>query len=125
MTLIDASTTRSFAMHGVTFTSYASSATGAGTVAAWRADFAPQTPGRPHTMTHEEVLYVLTGELAVELGEQEFTARAGDAVVVPAGVVFRVSNEEAKPAHAWVTTSIGMRAAMQPSGEEVVPPWAQ
>lgn len=115
---------REFSMHGVTFSSYAASATGARTLAAWRADFAPHTPGQPHTMTEEEVLHVLDGRLEVELDDERFTAVAGDTVLVPEATMFRITNDTSDPASAWVTSLIGMRATMR-DGEAVEPPWAQ
>lgn len=115
---------RTFTTHGVVFNSFASSATGAQRLGVWRADFSPQTPGLAHTMTEEEVLHVLEGELDNEIAEQAFTAGAGDAVLVPAGAQFRVSNSSDLPARAWVVTTLGMNAEML-SGEELSPPWAQ
>lgn len=117
-------TTRRFDMHDVTFTSYASSATGATRLAAWRVDVAPGTPGQVHAMSQEECLTVLTGSLDVEIDDEAFTARAGDAVLVPAGAAFRVSNRTDEPAAAWVTTLLGMTATMA-DGAPVTPPWAQ
>jgi quercetin dioxygenase-like cupin family protein len=116
---------RVFQLHGVTFSSFVSSATGARSIAGWRADFAPTTPGRPHTMTEEEVLHVLAGALDVEVDGERVTAHAGDAVLVPAGALLTVGNSTDEPARAWVTSVIGMKASMQPGGEELAPPWAQ
>jgi len=114
-----------FQLHGVTFNSFVSTATGASRLASWRADFAPSTPGQAHTMTEEEVLYVVSGQLDVEVDSEQFTARAGDAVLVPAGALFRIGNSTDAPAHAWVTSLLGMRAALHPDGERITPPWAQ
>jgi len=116
---------RVFQMHGVTFNSFAATASGARTLAAWRADFSPNTPGQAHTMTKEEVLYVLRGALDIELDDESFTAGVGDCVVVPEGALFRVTNATPEPASAWVTSLIGMKAAMQAGGDRIAPPWAQ
>lgn len=116
---------RVFQMHGVTFNSFAAGPSGARTLAAWRADFAPNTPGRAHTMSAEEVLYVLRGALDIEIDAESFTARAGDCVLVPEGALFRVTNAAAEPASAWVTSLLGMTAAMQPGGDRIAPPWAR
>lgn len=114
-----------FDLHGVTFRSYASSRSGAQTLAAWRADFSPDTPGAAHTTTEEEVLHVLSGALAVELGDERFTASTGDAVLIPAGTRFRISNPGDLPARAWVTTTLGMKAELTADGVQIAPPWAQ
>ena len=116
---------RTFHLHGVTFTSFSASASGAAQLGAWRADFGPRTSGQPHRMSCEEVLFVLTGSLDIEIDEDRFTAEPGDAVLVPAGARFRASNDGADPATAWVTTQLGMRATMDGSGETLIPPWAE
>ncbi len=125
MPRIAATTAPVFHAHGVQFTSHVSTAAGSESLAAWRADFAPDTPGQAHTMSREEILYVLGGELDVEIGENEFRASTGDAVLVPAHTPFRVSNISDAPASAWVTTTVGMTATMLDSGDEFAPPWAQ
>lgn len=116
-------TARTFDLHGVRFTSFAGTAAGAHELAAWRADFPAQTPGQPHTMSAEEVLLVLSGELHLEVGDDAFTVGAGEAALVPAGAALRVSTG-AHAASAWVTTRLGMRATMA-AGDELAPPWAQ
>jgi quercetin dioxygenase-like cupin family protein len=116
---------RVFHLHGVTFSSFASSASGAQSIAAWRAEFEPHTPGRPHTMTEEEVIHVLAGALEVKVDGDRFTARAGDAVLVPAGAVLTVDNATDEVARAWVTSVVGMKATMLEGGTPLAPPWAQ
>ncbi len=125
MTHLTTTNARRFDIHGVEFTSFVSSSTGSTSLAAWRADFRPWTPGHAHTMSREEVLYVVDGVLDVEIDEEGFAAVAGDAVLVHAGATFRVSNSSGRPASAWVTTTLGMTATMLDSGAHLVPPWAQ
>jgi quercetin dioxygenase-like cupin family protein len=116
---------RVFHLHGVTFSSFASTANGARSIAAWQAEFAPRTPGRPHTMTEEEVLHVLTGALEMQVDDDRFTAVSGDAVLVPAGAVLTVGNAADEVARAWVTSVVGMKATMLEDGAQLAPPWAQ
>lgn len=116
---------RSHHLHGVRFDSYASSATGAARLAGWRTSFPPSTPGQAHTMSEEEVLYVLSGRLDIEIGDERFTAEAGDAALVRAGALFRVSNLGEVEASAWVTSVIGMSVTMHAGGQAIAPPWAQ
>jgi len=125
MTHLTRSSVRTFHIHGVDFHSYANGAAGATQLGAWRAEFAPRTPGQAHRMTHEEVLYLLDGNLDIEIDDEHFTAEAGDAVLVPARARFRVSNNTDEPAAAWVTTPLGMAATMESNGERMTPPWAQ
>lgn len=119
------SAVRSHQLHGVRFDSYASSATGSTRLAGWRASFPPATTGQAHTMSEEEVLYVLSGRLDIEIDEERFTAEAGDAALVPAGALFKVGNHSDVEASAWITSLIGMRATMQAEGQAITPPWAQ
>lgn len=122
---LTAGNARRFDLHGVAFHSFAASASGATRLAAWRADVAPGTPGQAHTMTEEETLYVLAGTLTVEVGDERFEANAGDAVLVPAGTRFRLSNTSESPAQLWVNTLLGMKAEMDSDGDLIAPPWAQ
>lgn len=123
MTHLSRESTRAFDLHDVTFTSFASTASGAADIAAWRVDVPPDTPGQPHTMSCEEVLHVLSGQLHAEIDGESHVVPAGDALLVPPGAVLRIGTGP-EPASAWVTTLIGMTASMS-SGEQVTPPWAQ
>lgn len=116
---------QTFEVHGVTFRSYASSAAGAAQLGAWCAEFGPRTIGVPHRMSHEEVLYVLEGRLDVEIDGEQFIATAGDCVLVPAGARFRIDNDTDAAARAWATTTLGMTATIEPTGDHMAPPWAQ
>lgn len=112
-------------LHGVTFRAFANGTTGATRLAAWRADFPPHSDGAAHSMTEEEVLHILSGSLEVEIDDDRFTARAGDAVLVLPGTRLRVSNTADRPASLWATTVRGMRAQMADDGARIAPPWAQ
>jgi quercetin dioxygenase-like cupin family protein len=59
----------------------------------------PGSPGpRPHLHRHhEEVFYVLEGELTVRIGPRTITAPAGSFVVVPQGIVHQPANLGAQP----------------------------
>jgi quercetin dioxygenase-like cupin family protein len=92
--------TRSHRLHGVTFTSFINSEAGSADLAAWLAEFPPGTPAPAHTMSSEEVLYVLHGTLDIEIDDERFVAGAGDAAVVPAGACFRIGNSGSEPARA-------------------------
>jgi quercetin dioxygenase-like cupin family protein len=116
---------RTFSVHGVTFRSFVRSATGSTQLAAWRAEFAPRTPGRPHRMSTEEILHVLEGELHVDVDGDAVDVAAGEAVAVPPGALLTVDNRRDEPAAAWVTTPLGMTATMEADGSALTPPWAQ
>jgi uncharacterized RmlC-like cupin family protein len=119
-------------LHGSRFTSYAAPSRGAKELCAWRIDVPAGTPGLPHTVTKEEVLFVLTGTLHVSLSDTPETidaappqpGQAGDAIVVPSGTTLRLANNSDKPASAWVTTSAGLEAVL-PDGSRLSPPWTR
>ena len=46
----------------------------------------PGHTARPHSHPHEQIVYVLEGELLFVVGDEEAVVRAGDMLVVPPGV---------------------------------------
>lgn len=116
-------------LHGARFTSYASPARGSTELCAWRLDLPGGSTGVPHTVSREEVIFVLSGSLRVTLGpgtaeEAASSSEPGDAVVVPAGATLRVDNPGHEAASAWVATSVGLEAVL-PDGSTFCPPWAR
>lgn len=115
-------------MHGSRFTSYAAPARGSAELCAWRLDVPAGRDGTAHTVSREEILFVLCGTLFVTLGNGPDAAgvacRAGDAIVVPPDSSVRVDNPGDEPASAWVTTSVGLEAVL-PDGSRLAPPWVR
>jgi quercetin dioxygenase-like cupin family protein len=114
-------------MHGSRFTSYAAPARGSKELCAWRLDVPPGSEGVPHTVSREEILFVLAGTLHVTLGEGPAAGEPtgpGDAIVVPPGSSLRVDNPGDEPASAWVTTSAGLEAVLA-DGSRITPPWTR
>jgi len=99
---------------------------GGAELCAWRLDVPPGSQGVPHTVSREEVLFVLAGTLRVTLGDAAAGERGqpGDAIVVPPGSSVRVDNPGSEPAAAWVTTTAGLEAVL-PDGSRFTPPWAR
>jgi quercetin dioxygenase-like cupin family protein len=46
----------------------------------------PGHTARPHSHPHEQIVYILAGELRFVVGEEEAIVRAGDMLVVPPGI---------------------------------------
>jgi len=109
-------------MHGTSFTSYARPASGSRELCGWRVEIPARTKGIAHRVAREEVLYLLSGTIRVELDDDWHDAVAGDAIVVPAGTMFRVDNLADEPVTAWVTTTTGFGAVL-PDGSWLTPPW--
>ncbi|MFC4064709.1 cupin domain-containing protein [Actinoplanes subglobosus] len=109
-------------MHGSVFHAFASPSTGSRELCTWRVEIAGGVSGVPHRVGRDEVLMVSAGELSVSLDGVAGRVGAGDVLVVPAGTEFRVSNEGAETAEAWVVTSAGFEATL-PDGTTITPPW--
>jgi quercetin dioxygenase-like cupin family protein len=109
-------------MHGTRFTSYAAPARGSKELCAWRIDVPPGSTGAAHTITREEIVFVLSGAMELTLDEAASTVRAGDVAVLQAGATVRVDNAGDEPVTAWVTSSVGLEAQLA-DGSRIVPPW--
>lgn len=75
-----------------TMTTLASPTQGDSVLSVWRVDMRPGQAGPPHTMSTEQVWTVLTGGATVSLGADTMTVEAGDTLVLPAGIVRRLSS---------------------------------
>jgi mannose-6-phosphate isomerase-like protein (cupin superfamily) len=88
----------------------------------WQVEIEPQTPSTPHQLTREEVFVVLAGRALVELDGHRATASAGDAVVVPAGTDFALSNAGDDVLRMLCCLPVGGQAV---AGDVTfTPPWA-
>ncbi|MFG2312483.1 cupin domain-containing protein [Streptomyces sp. NPDC048566] len=110
-------------IHGGRFVSYAAPRSGSEELCAWRTEIPAGLRAPVHTVDREEILHLLTGTLLVTLDGRAERVGAGDTVIVNAGTAFGVENPGDRPATAWVTTSVGLRAEL-PDGSVLSPPWA-
>ncbi|MET8978762.1 cupin domain-containing protein [Streptomyces sp. NPDC004539] len=110
-------------LHGARFVSHASPRTGSTQLAAWRAEVPPHTDAPAHTVSHEEILHLLTGTLVFTLDDEPLRLTAGDTLIVRPGSTLAVHNPTDHTALAWVTTSIGLTAHLS-DGTLITPPWA-
>jgi quercetin dioxygenase-like cupin family protein len=133
-------------LHGSRFTSYTAPSRGGKELCAWRLDVPAGSEGVPHTVTREEIVFVLSGTLGVSLTDgtnkptgpqpndpqteggpglnNPQTCAPGDAIVIPPGATLRISNPGDEPASAWVTTSAGLEAVLA-DGTRLTPPWVR
>jgi quercetin dioxygenase-like cupin family protein len=84
----------------------------------------PGSPGpRAHRhLHHDEVFYVLSGELTIQIGEAVSRAEAGSFVVVPRGAAHRPSNPSAEPVHVLLLFSpAGMDTFFTEAAERRLP----
>jgi quercetin dioxygenase-like cupin family protein len=78
------------------------------------------SPGPPPHIheTEEEALYVIEGQLSIQIAERTLEARAGAFVLVPRGTVHTFSNPAPRPARALVIVSpAGFEKAFEEMGE--------
>ena len=106
---------------GATITGLAAPSRGATDTAAWRVRFAGGHASPPHSLDREEVFVVLSGAVTARYADHSETARAGGALIVPAGVEFSVG-ADGGPAEAVCTLPVGGTALL--AGDRIVPPWA-
>jgi mannose-6-phosphate isomerase-like protein (cupin superfamily) len=109
---------------GTRFTSLATPLRGATRTSVWQVEIDPGTPATPHSLTSEEVFVVLAGTAAVRLGDEHSRATTGDAIVVPAGVPFELTNEGDGPLRLLCCMPVGGQARLD-DGTTFTPPWAQ
>lgn len=109
--------------HGLTARPMAVPSRGSAELAVWHLELPPGVRGEEHTVDREEVFVVRAGRLTGTIGGEPWTAGPGDAVLVPPGAPFALSNDGTEHARLVVCTSAGARATL--NGRTVVPPWSQ
>jgi quercetin dioxygenase-like cupin family protein len=105
------------------FTSLATPSRGSTETSVWQVEIEPSTPAAPHQLTREEVFVVLAGKALVELDGDCTTASVGDAIVVPAGTDFALSNAGEDVVRLLCCLPVGGQAVA--GGAPFTPPWAE
>jgi len=111
-------------VHGVTFTAYANSRTGASELCAWSTRIPAGQPGVPHRVSKEELLLVTAGTPRFTVDGAAVDANSGDVIVVPADSMLTVEGATDQDSTMWVTTTRGLTAKL-PDCSDFAPPWAQ
>jgi mannose-6-phosphate isomerase-like protein (cupin superfamily) len=124
MPVIPAPPSATHDLEGARFTSLATPSRGSRDTAVWHVEITPGAHPVPHSLTREEVFVVLDGEAAVEIDGESSTARARDAIVVPANVEFRLSNAGTAPLQLLCCLPVGGQARTA-DGATFTPPWAE
>ena len=112
-----------FSVPNVTFTGLASPQRGSTDNSVWHVAIAPNSPGLPHQLTREEIIVAISGQAKAEIGGKLYTLEAGDAIVVPPGQDFTLSNDSKTAFTAIAVLPVGGQAVI--AGEQpFTPPWA-
>ncbi|MFE3983021.1 cupin domain-containing protein [Nocardia tengchongensis] len=90
----------------------------------WRFTLTGGNPGHAHAVSREEIFVALAGTARIEMDGETHEFRAGDAVVIPAHTVFKLSVPGDEPFEAVAILPVGAYA-QAPGGDRVSPPWAQ
>jgi len=112
-----------FDLPGLAVQGLASPARGSRETCVWRIALAPGAPGVPHAVTREEVFIATSGIAVAVVAGARHELRAGDALIVPAGVEFALSNPSDCAFEAVVTLPVGGQAVT--SEGTFTPPWAE
>lgn len=110
-------------IHGARFVSYARPGSGSKQLCAWRGEIPAGTKAPLHTVSHEEILHILEGELEITLDGRTERVTAGDTLIINPGAAFGAENPTDRTVITWVTTSIGLAAELA-DGTRIVAPWA-
>ncbi|MEU7381910.1 MULTISPECIES: cupin domain-containing protein [unclassified Streptomyces] len=97
---------------------------GSSEVSTWRVELGADSATPVHVIDREQVWMPLSGEFLVEADGRTERAGAGQAVVVPAGVVRRLK-AVGGPAEALVAMVVGGKAMLPGSADRIPLPWAE
>ena len=111
------------AFPGTCFTPIASPSRGSARTSVWEVRIDAGAPARPHDVTTEEILVVLSGRAQVSLGGVPGTASAGDAIVVPPDTELTLCAAGDEPVRLLAVLPVGGQART-PDGAVFTPPWA-
>lgn len=105
------------------FTSLATPSRGSQENAIWRVQLLPGAAGQAHSLTREEIFYVLAGTARVELDGQAQNAGPGDVIVVPKDVMLSLASASAEPVELLCCFPVGGQARL--GDKTFTPPWAE
>ena len=122
---IPAASAKAHDFDGVRFTALASPSRGARENAVWRVRLpAGSRSATTHQLSREEILVALSGTARATIDGEEHDFAAGDAIIIPAFVDFRLDNPGGQPFEAVAVLPVGGRA-MLANTAPFTPPWAQ
>ena len=97
---------------------------GSSELAVWRVRMTPGAAGPAHSVDREQVLTVLAGAVRVEHDGRAVDLEPGDALILPAGTVRRISVSGADAVEALVASRAGARVSTPQDGDRGPLPWA-
>ncbi len=123
MHVVRAAEAPTFKLPGVRFTALAAPSRGSAQTCAWLLTVDPDLVSpEAHVLDSDEVFLVIDG--AIRLSPESDVARAGDAVIVPAGEPIQLVNAGDGPARVHVAIRAGFVATAADGTAIGTPPWA-
>ena len=84
---------------------------GSAELAIWSVEVAPGAHSEPHTVSREEVFFLLrSGRVSVEVGDKVHEPAPADAIIVPPDTPLRLGNPRSEKALLTVCTSQGIQS---------------
>lgn len=105
-------------------TTLAAPSQGSGELSSWRVSMEPGAEGPVHMIDREQVWMPVAGSFAFTVNGDTALVGAGQAAIVPAGVIRQVRVAEG-PAEALVCMAVGGQVTVPGSDERRPLPWAQ
>lgn len=93
-------------------------------VSTWRVEIGPDTSTPVHSIDREQIWMPTSGEFEAVVDGTTEQAKAGQAIVIPAGAV-RQLKATGGPAEALVAMAVGGQATVPGSGHRIPLPWAE
>ncbi|MFE4457870.1 cupin domain-containing protein [Nocardia tengchongensis] len=124
MPLIKSADAPTFEAPLMTATGLAAPSRGSKENSVWRFTLVGGNPGHAHAVSREEIFVALAGAARIEMDGETREFRAGDALVIPAHTVFKLSVPGDEPFEAVAILPVGAYAQAL-GGDRVSPPWAQ
>jgi quercetin dioxygenase-like cupin family protein len=106
------------------FTSLATPRSGARETALWRVRLEAGAEPTRHSVTREELFFVLSGCARVHFDAATLEASAGDVILIPAETPFALGCAGATDVELLCCLPVGGQARL-PDGQLFTPPWAQ
>ncbi|UFS60595.1 cupin domain-containing protein [Subtercola endophyticus] len=88
----------------------------------WFVDLPPNSSSGAHSLSHEQIVVVGSGQVWGTVGDKTVVAAAGDAIILTPGVLIELGNDSDAPAQAIVISPVGFTATA--GGHTFSPPWS-
>lgn len=98
---------------------------GSAEVSTWRVELGAGMSTPVHIIDREQVWMPLSGAFEVEVDGRVEQVEAGQAVILAAGAVRRLTAAGTGPAEALVAMTVGGRAMVPGGGDKIRLPWAE